>query len=43
MSDHAKISGYTPKAVAKILKAFDSHLLKGSWRKKNRGIGALPK
>ena len=33
MPDHAKISGYTPKAVAKILKAFDSHLLKGSWRK----------
>ena len=33
MPDHAKISGYTPEAVAKILKAFDSHPVKGSWRK----------
>ena len=33
MPDHAKISGYTPQAVAKILKAFDSHPVNGSWRK----------
>ena len=25
MPDHAKTSGYTPEAVAKMLKAFDSH------------------
>ena len=31
--DHAKISGYTPEAVVKILKAFDSHPVKDSWRK----------
>ena len=33
MPDNAKISGYTPEAVAKMLKAFDSHPVKGSWRK----------
>ena len=33
MLDHAKISGYTPEAVAKIAKAFDSCPVKNSWRK----------
>ena len=33
MPDHAKPSGYTPEAVAKMLKAFDSHPMKGNWRK----------
>ena len=33
MPDLAKISGYTPEAVAKMLKAFDNHPLKTSWRK----------
>ena len=33
MPDHAKISGYTVEAVAKMLKAFDSHPVKGSRRK----------
>ena len=33
MLDHAKISGYTPEAVAKIAKAFDSRPGKNSWRK----------
>ena len=30
MLDHAKTSGYTPEAVAKMLKAFDGHPVKGS-------------
>ena len=33
MPDHAKISEYTPEAVAKMLKAFDGHPVKDSWRK----------
>ena len=33
MPDHAKISGYTRKAVVKMLKAFDSHPVKSNWRK----------
>ena len=33
MPVHAKIFGYTPEAVAKMLKAFDSHPVTGSWRK----------
>ena len=33
MPDHVKISGYTLEAVAKILKAFDSHPAKCSWGK----------
>ena len=36
MPDHAKISGYTPEAVVKILKAFDSHPVKDSWRKQKK-------
>ena len=44
MSYHAKISGYTPKAVAKILKALDSPPVKGSWRiyRKKWGNRVLP-
>ena len=30
MPDHAKISEYTPEAVAKMLKAFNGHPVKGS-------------
>ena len=30
MPDHAKTSGYIPEAVAKMLKAFDSHLWKAT-------------
>ena len=30
MPDHAKTSGYTPEAVAKMLKAFGSHLWKAT-------------
>ena len=33
MPDHAKVSGYTPEAAAKIEKAFDSRPVKNSWRK----------
>ena len=33
MPDHAKISGYTPEAAAKMLQAFDSCPVKGGWRK----------
>ena len=33
MPHHAKISGYTSEAVAKIAKAFDSRPVKNSWRK----------
>ena len=33
MPDLAKISGYNPEAVAKMLKAFDNHPVKASWRK----------
>ena len=33
MPDHAKTSGYTLEAVAKMLKAFDSYPVKGNWRK----------
>ena len=33
MPDHAKISRYNPEAVAEMLKVFDSHPVKGSWRK----------
>ena len=33
MPDHAKISEYTPEAVVKMLKAFNGHPVKGSWRK----------
>ena len=36
MPDHAKTSGYTPEAVAKILKAFDSHPVKSNWRKQRK-------
>ena len=28
-----KISGYNPEPVAKMLKTFDSHPVKGNWRK----------
>ena len=33
MPDHAKISRYTTEGVAKMVKAFDSHPVKGSRRK----------
>ena len=33
MPKHAKISGYNPEAVAKILKAFDSHLWRAAGEK----------
>ena len=33
MPDHTKISGYTQQAVAKMLKTFNSHPVKSSWRK----------
>ena len=33
MPDHAKISGYTPEAAAKMLQAFDSCPVKDGWRK----------
>ena len=33
MPDYAKISGYIPEAVAKMLKAFDGHPVEDSWRK----------
>ena len=33
MPDHAKFSGYTPEAVPKMLKAFNSHPVKGSIEK----------
>ena len=33
MPDLAKTSGYTSETIAKMLKAFDSHPVKGNWRK----------
>ena len=36
MPHHAKISGYTSEAVAKIAKAFDSRPVKNSWRKNKK-------
>ena len=33
MVDQPKISGSTPKPNAEMLKAFDTHSVKGSWRK----------
>ena len=33
MPDYAKISGYIPEAVAKMLKAFNGHPVEDSWRK----------
>ena len=35
-----KISGYTPEAAAKMLKTYDSHPVKGNW-KKHRKIEEL--
>ena len=33
MPNHAKISRYTPETVVKMLKAFNSHSVKCSWKK----------
>ena len=33
MPGHAKIFGYTPEAIAKMLKTFSTHPVKDSWRK----------
>ena len=33
MADHAKTSGYTAEAAAKMLKVSDRYPVKGNWRK----------